>query len=101
MDMMLQPALKTYESQEQAPKAKEETDDDDDWNILGLLLDCRSESSIEGRSAASHLRIPKNRRSHSLRSGRSLHSPENEKLALKKSASNALGRLSNYYEYEL
>ena len=43
MDMMLQPALQTFESTD-CPKAKAETDDEEDWSLIGLLIDGRSES---------------------------------------------------------
>ena len=43
MDMMLQPALQTFESTD-CPKAKAETDEEEDWSLIGLLIDGRSES---------------------------------------------------------
>ena len=43
MDMMLQPALQTFESTD-CPKAKVETDDEEDWSLIGLLIDGHSES---------------------------------------------------------
>ena len=76
MDMMLKPALTTYES-EDCPKAKPESDDEEDWSLFGLLLDGRSESECEEKSTASALSLPKKeRRSRSGSAHVVVHSPE-------------------------
>jgi len=65
MDMMLQPALQTYESTD-CPKAKAETDEEEDWSLIGLLIEGRSESiftrSNLGSNASSGKSTPKKRR---------------------------------------
>ena len=67
MDMMLQPALQTFESTD-CPKAKAETDEEEDWSLVGLLIDGCSESesiftrSNLGSNTSSSKSTPKKRR---------------------------------------
>ena len=58
MDMMLQPALQTFDSTD-CPKAKAETDEEEDWSLIGLLIDGRSESIFTKSNTSSGKSTPK------------------------------------------